>query len=285
VTVRSPHVSAARSATARTGIAITVIGAVLVAGMGLAGWSTGAWMAGALLLFVAAFCFRGSGSASPVDAPIGTPSVLPALDTPAVPAPEPPVRQAEPAPPAIDPRVGQHLTDGSAALAELLGSTRGYANSVATAGSALDIARSGSFQIIGQNSELMDISDRISGVVDLIRAIAKQTNLLALNATIEAARAGDAGRSFAVVAGEVRKLADNSRAATATIDSIVTEIRDITQATDEVANAAADSIEQSREVIAVLNDGIQATGQQIQSVQALVEAAQSAIGAGEGRRP
>jgi hypothetical protein len=263
-----------------------VIGVVLVAGMGLADWSTGAWVSGALLLSAAGLCFRGSGSALSVDAPVDLPPVLPALDTaPAISAPELPVRRAEPAPPAIDPRVGQHLTDGSAALRELLGSTQGYADSVSTAGSALDLARSGSFQIIGQNSELMDISDRISGVVDLIRGIAKQTNLLALNATIEAARAGDAGRSFAVVAGEVRKLADNSRAATATIDSIVTEIRDITQATDEVANAAAGSIEQSREVIAVLNDGIQTTAERIQSVQASVAAAQSAIGEGEGRRP
>ena len=54
----------------------------------------------------------------------------------------------------------------------------------------------------------------LSGVVSSISSIAGQTNLLALNATIEAARAGDAGRGFAVVAAEVKKLSDDTRAAT-----------------------------------------------------------------------
>jgi methyl-accepting chemotaxis protein len=252
---------------------IAVIGSVLVAVMGLANWSTAAWIVGAVLLAAGGFCFRGSDSVPPTDA---VPTVPPARDPtpPPTPAPEPPAKQVAPA---IDPRIRQQLTDGLAALNELLGSTRGFADNVSIASGALDLARSGSFQIIGQNGELIDISDRISGVVDVIRGIARQTNLLALNATIEAARAGDAGRSFAVVAGEVRKLADNSRAATATIDSIVTEIRDITRATDEVANAAAGGIERSRDVIAVLSAGIETTDEQIQQVRATVEAAQAAI--------
>jgi methyl-accepting chemotaxis protein len=197
---------------------------------------------------------------------------------------EPHREDVPPTTPIIDPRIGQQLTDGLAELDELYGSSRKFADDVSVAGGALDVARSGSFQIIGQNGQLIDISDRISGVVDVIRGIAKQTNLLALNATIEAARAGDAGRSFAVVAGEVRKLADNSRDATATIDEIVAEIRDVTEATDEVANAAAEGIEQSRDVISVLSTGIQATAERIQSVQALVEAARSAINDAGGRR-
>lgn len=56
---------------------------------------------------------------------------------------------------------------------------------------------------------------RLSGIVSTIRDIASQTNLLALNAAIEAARAGEAGRGFAVVAAEVKKLASDTRAATA----------------------------------------------------------------------
>jgi hypothetical protein len=255
---------------------IAVIGSVLVAVMGLANWSTAAWIVGAVLLAAGGFCFRGSDSVPPTDAAVEVPTVPPARDPtpPPTPAPEPPAKQVAPA---IDPRIRQQLTDGLAGLNELLGSTRGFADNVSIASGALDLARSGSFQIIGQNGELIDISDRISGVVDVIRGIARQTNLLALNATIEAARAGDAGRSFAVVAGEVRKLADNSRAATATIDSIVTEIRDITRATDEVANAAAGGIERSRDVIAVLSAGIETTDEQIQQVRAMVEAAQAAI--------
>jgi methyl-accepting chemotaxis protein len=256
-------------------MAIAVIGAVVVAGMGLADWSTAAWIVGAGLLATGAFCFRASGSAAPAQVEVEAPTVPPADGaTPVTAVSESPVKQVAAA---LDPHIGQQLTDGLTALNELLGSTRGFAANVSTAGDALDLARSGSFQIIGQNGELVDISDRISGVVDVIRGIAKQTNLLALNATIEAARAGDAGRSFAVVAGEVRKLADNSRAATATIDSIVTEIRDITEATDEVANAAAGGIEQSRDVIAVLSAGIETTAEQIERVRATVEAARSAI--------
>jgi len=77
-----------------------------------------------------------------------------------------------------------------------------------------------------------DAMSRVQNVSSSIEAIANKTNMLALNATIEAARAGEAGRSFAVVAAEVKKLAHDTRAATSeiagTIDSLTREAEAVT---------------------------------------------------------
>ncbi|QNK56321.1 methyl-accepting chemotaxis protein [Paenibacillus sp. PAMC21692] len=72
---------------------------------------------------------------------------------------------------------------------------------------------------------LQEQNDRVTDIVDTIRDISEQTNLLALNAAIEAARAGEHGRGFAVVSGEVRKLADHSRRSAEEIGAILTTIR------------------------------------------------------------
>lgn len=111
--------------------------------------------------------------------------------------------------------------------------------------------------IVRSMNELNDQSREIGMILTTIQDIAKQTNLLALNAAIEAARAGDHGKGFAVVSGEVRKLAEHSSRSAEEIAVVLDKVIGMTSSLTEQVEQGQVAIDQSRNAASVSKEVFQ----------------------------
>jgi methyl-accepting chemotaxis protein len=148
----------------------------------------------------------------------------------------------------------QQAREGDQVVAQAIGQIEQLADEVMKSTQAMNL--------------LKQESDKIGGVLDVIKSVSQQTNLLALNAAIEAARAGEAGRGFAVVADEVRSLAQRTQQSTEEIEELIAALqngtaqvattldnsRSLTDNSVQLSRQAGSALEQITRTVSTIQD-------------------------------
>jgi methyl-accepting chemotaxis protein len=159
------------------------------------------------------------------------------------------------------------------------------ASAIATSASAVldraELSASASRTVAGRISELNAQALKITDVSDTIRGIADKSDILALNASLEGSRAGDAGRGFALVGAEMRRLAETVMGAVTQIKRLANEIREVSQAavlaTEEGQKLAAETTQTSRTITLITSQQRTATEQVTQSVNEIQQFTRQAV--------